>query len=59
MSDRNYKEKLTALVNCATLNFYEYFQNCHTYAEAKVTLERLYVKTLNDIYLLTEKQKSS
>ena len=44
------EDKLAALINCATPEVYEHIDQCKTFSEAEVTLEKLYVKQPNDIF---------
>ena len=60
-ADRMEEDQLEALINCTTPDVYEYIDHCETYTEAEEVLEKLYVKTPNDIFarhlLRTAKQK--
>ena len=60
-SDNVDRDRLLALVGCATPEVYEYFDHCETYNEAEALLEKLYVKKPNAIFarhvLQREKQK--
>ena len=43
-------DKLKTLVNSVSYNVYEYFEECETYDNAIEVLQRLYVKTPNEIF---------
>ena len=53
-------DKLKTLVNAVSYNVYEYFEECETYDNAIEVLQRLYVKTPNEIFarhsLATQRQ---
>ena len=44
------RDKLEALVNCATPEVFEFFDECQTFKEAVETLEKLFVKKPNNIF---------
>lgn len=54
-------DKFRTLINCVTHNVFEYIEDCKNYDSAISTLEKLYVKTPNEIFarhlLATRQQK--
>lgn len=43
-------DKFRTLVNCVTHNVFEYIEECTTFGSAIAILEKLYVKTPNEIF---------
>ena len=43
-------DKLAALVNCASAEVYEHFDQCTSFTEAEATLEKLFVKQPNEVF---------
>ena len=46
----NAPDKFRILVNCVTHNVYEYFEDCTSFDSAIAALERVYIKTPNEIF---------